>query len=360
LRFESLLIAIFAINIAHATQAWVWNSAVQYKKGKTDSATFAKLAQIEAGSPFVHSQLPRAESSLLRLGYFSKNGDAKLYRVANRNRIVPVFDFTDATSNFAEASVAYDAENGDFNGLARVQLMNIGGTARDFSFGGENSKNYRSAEISYKEPFIFGLNGSLKLSGEFLEYDSTRQRNADLKYIHKLSWEWQYSVGGGYKNEKIFSSLSLGYDSRDKLPLPFKGLFTEATAEFSKFVAAGISGEYYQPFSKNWTVLLASKGFKSEDMFFIGGRNDFIGFPPRSIRAKSYALSEMDFQWHGLKNSALHVFGQTGIYDWERAFTYGLGWEQGISNASIAIYYALLHGLKPMDGLLNMSVKILY
>ncbi|MCL2282322.1 MAG: BamA/TamA family outer membrane protein, partial [Fibromonadales bacterium] len=273
---------------------------------------------------------------------------------------VPVFDLADAMASFAEASFAYDAENNGFSGLARVQLMNIAGTARDFSFGGENSEDFRAAEMSYKEPFIFGLSGSLKLHGEFLEYDSTRQRNADLKYIQKLNWEWQYSVGGGYKNEKIYSSLSLGYDSRDKIPLPFKGLFTEAVAEFSKFIAAGISGEYYQPFSKNWTLLLEAKGFKSDDLFFIGGRNDFIGFPPRSIRAKSYALSEADFQWHGVKNSALHIFGQTGIYDWERVVTYGLGWEQGISNASIAIYYALLHGLKPMDGLLNMSVKILY
>jgi len=346
-------------------EAWVWSSAVQYKKGKTDSVVFAKLAQIEAGNPAVLSQMPRAEGSLLRLGYFSKNGESKLYRIANRNRIVPVFDITDATANYLEVSIAYDAETDDFNGLAMVQLMNIAGTARDFSFGGENSENYRSAEMSYKEPFILGLNGSLKLHGEFLEYDSTRQRNADLKYLHKLNWEWQYSVGGGYKNEKIFSSLSLGYDSRDKVPLPFKGLFTEVTAEFSKFVAAGISGEYYQPVSENWTLLLASKGFKSNDLFFMGGRNDFIGLHPRSVRAKAYGLSEMDFQWHGLKSSALHIYGQNGIYrnnppfrGWERVLAYGLGWEQGISNASIAIYYALLHGLKPMDGLLNMSVKI--
>jgi hypothetical protein len=43
---------------------------------------------------------------------------------------------------------------------------------------------------------------------------------------------------------------------------------------------------------------------------------------------------------------------------WERVLAYGLGWEQGISNAGIAIYYTLMHGMSPMDGLLNMSVKI--
>ena len=359
--------------LIYNNEAWVWSAAVQYKKGKTDSAVFAKLAQIEVGSPVVLSQIPRAQSSLLRLGYFSKNSDAKMYRIANRNRIVPVFDLTDATANFAEASITYDAENSDYNGLLRVQLLNIAGTARDFSFGGENSKNYRLAEISYKEPFILGLNGSLKLHGEFLEYDSTRQRNADLKYFHKLSWEWQYSVGGGYKNDIFFSSLSLGFDSRDKIPLAFKGLFTEISAEFSKFAALGISGEYYQPLSENWTLLLASKGFgmlppkdyAREKLFFVGGKNDFIGLAPRSIRTRAYGVSEMDFQWHGLKNTALHIFGQNGIYrntepftGWEHLLTYGLGWEQGISNASIAIYYALLKGMQPMDGLLNMSMKI--
>ena len=359
--------------LIHNGEAWVWSAAVQYKKGKTDSVVFARLAQIEAGSPVVLSQIPRAQSSLLRLGYFSKNSDAKMYRIANRNIIVPVFDLADATANFAEASITYDAEKSDYNGLLRVQLLNISGTARDFSFGGENSKNYRLAEISYKEPFILGLSGSLKLHGEFLEYDSTKQRNADLKYFQKLGWEWQYSIGGGYKNDNFFSSLSLGYDSRDKVPLAFKGLFTEASAEFSKFAALGISGEYYQPFSENWTLLLASKGlgmlppknYAREDLFFIGGKNDFIGLVPRSIKTRAYAVSEMDFQWHGLKNTVLHIFGQNGIYrntppftGWEHLLTYGLGWEQGISNASIATYYALLQGMQPMDGLLNMSMRI--
>ncbi len=368
-----LAVALYAAPYIESDAAWVWNSAVQYRKGKTDSVVFAKLAQIEAGSPVVLSEVPRAESSLLRLGYFSKNSDAKIYRIANRNSLVPVFDLTDATSNFAEASVAYDAESGDFSGLLRVQLLNILGTARDFSFGGENSENYRLAEMSYKEPFILGLNGSLKLHGEFLEYDSTRQRNADLKYIQKLNWEWQYSVGGGYKNDDLFSSLSLSYDSRDKIPLAFKGLFTEISAEFSKFAAIGLNGEYYQPFSKNWTLLLAAKGFgmlpakdwAKEDLYFVGGRNDFIALPPRSIRTRAYGLSEMDFQWHGLKNSALHIFGQNGIYrnrapfsGWEPVLSYGFGWEQGISNASIAIYYAILSNMRPMEGLLNMSVRM--
>ncbi|MDR2732644.1 MAG: hypothetical protein LBB36_05440 [Fibromonadaceae bacterium] len=354
-------------------EAWVWSGAVLYKEGKTDSAVFAKLVQIEAGSPVVLSQLPRAESSLLRLGYFSKNSDTKLYRIANRNRLVPVFDFTDATVNFAEASFAYDAENGEYNGLMTVQLRNIAGTARDFSFGGENSKNYRSAEMSYKEPFILGLNGSLKLHGEFFEYDSTSQRNADMKYIQKLGWEWQYSVGGGYKNDKWFSSISLDFDSRNKVPLAFKGLAVEMSAEFSEFAALGLNGVYYQPFSKNWTLLMAAKGFgmlpskdyPKNDLFFIGGRNDFIALPPHSIKTRAYGLNEMDFQWHGLRNSALHIFVQNGIYrnrmpftGWENLLAYGTGWEQGVSNASIAIYYALLQGTSPMDGLLNLSVRI--
>lgn len=355
-------------------EVWVWNSAVQYKKGKTDSATFARLAQIKTGSLVELSELPKAERVLLRTAYFTKNSETKLYRIANRNRIIPAFDFADATSNFAEAMVSYDAETEEFNAFLSVQLMNIFGTARDFVFGGENSKNYRRAEISYKEPFILGLNGSLKLYGEFLEYDSTSQRNANLEYIQKFNFEWQYSVGGGYKNKNLYSFLSLGFDSRDKFPLPFKGLFTQFSSEFSEFIALNIIGEYYQPVSKNWTVLFASKGagmlpssknYKKDDLFFIGGKDNFIGLAPRTIKTKSYGVSELDFQWHGLKKSALHLFIQNGIYrnnlplkGWEHVLTYGSGWEQDISNTSIAIYYALVHKTKPVDGLLNLSVKI--
>jgi hypothetical protein len=165
----------------------------------------------------------------------------------------------------------------------------------------------------------------------------------------------------------------LGYDSRDKVPLAFRGLFAEISAEFSEFMAAGLSGAYYQPFSKNWTLLLAAKGFgmlpskdyAREDLFLVGGKNDFIGLAPRSIRTRAYGLTEMDFQWHGLEKTALHIFGQNGIYrnqapfrGWEHILTYGLGWEQGISNASLAIYYALSQGMQPMDGLLNLSLRI--
>ena len=376
-----LILIILVIQVQTSTNAqelisesaWVWNTAVQNKKGKTDSLVFAKLAQIEAGSPVVLSQVPRAEASLLRMEYFSKNGETKFYRIANRNRLVPAFNLTDATASFAEASIAFEAGSDEYNGLVRVQLMNIAGTARDFSLAGENSKNYRSAEIFYKEPFIFGLKGSLKLRGEFVECDSIRQRNADLKYIHNLSWEWQYGVGGGYKNNELFSSLLLRYDNRDKVPLAFKGLFAEMSAEFSKFVAAGFNGAYYQPFSKNWTLLLAEKIFgmlppedyTREDLFLIGGKNDFIGLTPRSIRTRAYGLTEIDFQWHGLEKSALHIFGQNGIYrnrasfrGWKHILTYGFGWEQGISNASLAIYYALSQGMQPMDGLLNLSLRI--
>jgi outer membrane protein assembly factor BamA len=354
--------------------AWVWNSAVLYKKGKTDSSVFARLAQIEMGSPVVLSQIQRAERALMRTNYFEKTGEAKLYRIANRNRLVPAFDLTDATANFAEISLAYDAEAGESNLYLMVQLLNIAGTARDFSLYGEKSENFNSVEISYKEPFIFGTNGSLKVHGEFLEYDSTSQMNADLKYLMKLSFEWQYSIGGGYKNDNLFSSLSLSFDSRDRFPLAFRGLFAEMLSEFSdEFIKGGLSGEYYQPLSKNWTLLLLAKGFgmlppkgyEKGDLFFAGGRNDFVGLAPRSIRTRAYGLSEMDFQWHGIKNSALHIFGQNGIYrnrepfsGWERVLTYGLGWEQRISNASIAIYYALSQGMAPMDGLLNLSMKM--
>jgi outer membrane protein assembly factor BamA len=354
-------------------ESWVWSYAYQLKKGKTDSITFARLSQIEAGSQVVLSQVPRAERSLMRLGYFEKSGEAKLYRIQNRNRLVPVFDLRDAAANFAEASVAYDAESNVSNWRVMAQLLNIAGTARDFSLSGENSSGYRNVEMSYKEPFIFGLSGSLKARGMFSEEDSAKQRNADIAYIQKLGWEWQYSLGGGYKNDMVFSSLSLLYDNRDKIPLPFKGLKAEVSSEFSKFAAIGVCGENYQPVFGKWALLLASQGYgllpskdyEKEDLFSVGGLSNFKAMQPRSLRARAYGLSEMDFQWHGIESSALHIFSQIGVYrnrppfrGWERILAYGLGWEQGISNASIAIYYALLQGAHPIDGLLNMSVRV--
>jgi len=354
--------------------AWVWSYALQLKKGKTDADVFADLSQIQAGSPVVLSQVPRAERSLLRLGYFVKNSEAKLYRIENRNRLVPVFDLADATANFAEASVAYDAATGENNLYLMVQLLNMAGTARDFSLSGENSENYSSVEMSYKEPFIFGPKTSLKLFVFFSEEDTVKQHNINLAYIHKLGWEWQYSVGGGYKNNEVFYSLSLSYDNRDKMPLPFNGLFVEGVTEISKFIALGLRGENYQPFSENWTLLYSAQGhgmlpsngnYEKQDLFSVGGQRDFKSMQPRSLRTRAYGTGEMDFQWHGLRQSALHIFGQLGAYrnerpfsGWERVLAGGLGWEQGISNFSLAIFYAVQYDMHPMDGLLNLSVKM--
>lgn len=389
--------------------AWVWASPALANNcltvcAKTDSATFVKLSNLQVGAPFSLAQIKRVERALLRTGYFSKKNDTKLYRIANRNRIVPVFDFEDATANYAEAAFAYDAESKNSNGYLKINLLNIAGTARDFyiatsrSVGVASGKSravgestpyngtpQTSAEIFYKEPFIFGTNGSLALHGEFLDGDSLTQKKGDLTFSKKLNWEWQYSVGGGMKigeengaeNTKYFSSLKLTYDDRDKMPLPFSGLFVEGSAEFSKFVLSGVKGAYLQPFSDNWTLLLSAQGFgmfpaknyDKVDLFALGGQENFRSLPVKSIYSRTFGLSEIDFEWHGFSNSVLHIFALPGIYrnsssfnanfnGWSKIYAYGFGFEQGVSSASIALYYTLSGKFAPIDGLLNLGVKV--
>lgn len=366
--------------IARGT-AWVWAPAVQKGGGKTRPEVFASLAGLEAGEPVILRDIPRAERRLARLGYYEKQGEQSLYRIARRNRLVVGFPLRDVSSNRLEAALAYDGTGDGWNGNVDLELRNMLGTARDFSFHGENGPLRRAGSLYYKEPRLLGLRWDAKLRGALYEEDSLRERSIEAELVRRLGFEWEYILGGGLGSRDWRSSVGLAYDGRDRLPLPREGRAASALLRIlgprgddttEQRVQMEWQLERLWAFGPDWGMRFTGKGatmVPSRDyggvyLFSIGGRDDFLALRPYSVRTRAYGIVETDWQWVGLKNSALHVFFQPGLYrqrlpqhGWARVYGYGFGWEQAGSAWSVSLYYSLTPDLAPNEGLLNMSVR---
>jgi len=364
--------------------AWVWASAVQAVKGRTQPAVFSRLSGLEAGEPVVLGDLPRAERLLARMGYYEPLGEVRLYRIPGRNRLVPVFSMRDVASNRLEASLAYEAASTGWTGGLDLELRNLAGTARDLNFQAENGDARRSGSLYYKEPDLLGSRWDARLRGELYEEDSLRERLAILEFARRAGFDWEYTVGAGLGSRDWRSTLGLDFDGRDRLPLARDGAYGQGrmqiigprgddttTQRILLDAACGrlwsVGGDWILQLSAQGASLYPSKDYGREYLLALGGRDDFRVLRPRSVRSRAYGLAEADWQWQGMRNAALHVFVQPGLYrarhpshGWLRSWGYGLGWEQAGATWSLTLYYALQQDYGPGEGLFNMSVRTFF
>lgn len=364
--------------------AWVWAPAVQANKGRTLPAVFARLSGLEAGAPVVLGDLPRAERLLARMGYYESLGEVRLYRISGRNRMVPAFPMRDVASNRLEASLAYEANKTGWTGGLDLELRNLAGTARDLRFQAENGDALRSGSLYYKEPDVLGLLWDARLRGELYEEDSLRERSVVLEFARRVGFEWEYTVGAGLGSRDWRSSLGLNLDGRDRLPLPRDGVFGQGKMQImgprggdtttQRILLNAACGRLWSV-GENWIFQLSAQGaslypsmdYNRENLLALGGRDDFRVLRPRSVRSRSYGLAEADWQWQGMRNAALHLFVQPGLYrarqpshGWLRSWGYGLGWEQAGGTWSLTLFYTLQQDYGPGEGLFNMSVRTFF
>lgn len=360
--------------------AWVWASARQVPLGKTDTLVFARLSGLQTGTPVALKDLQRAQRRLARTGYYSSEGEPQLYRIAKRNRLVPVFSLQDQAANQLEALLGYGGEEG-WNGQVMLTLRNIAGTARDLDFQGSRADQQSEGALSYKEPDVLGTGWNLRLQGSVSDIDSVRERSFGVEGSRAIGFEWEYAIGGGAGSRDWRSWLALRYDGRDRLPLPREG--TTLTGQLSWYgprgedtVAQRVAGTLSA--SRLWSLpaqagirfggqaygMLPSEDYAPAYLYAIGGRDDFRALRPRSIRTRAYGISEVDLQWLGIAQSAAHLFFQPGVYrdrspghGWQRVWGYGVGFEQARGSVAVSLYYTLYQEIGLDEGLLNLSVK---
>lgn len=364
--------------------AWVWASPKNKGKTKTNEKIWPKLTGIEEGKPFSLSELKKAETQLLRLGYFEKEREAQLFKEARRNRLIPVFYMKDRPVNHLEGFFSYSSADKEYSGSIDIALLNMIGTARDLYLEGETGQWGRSLLLKYKEPWLFSSAWNGLLRGMIEEDSLTKEALLEIGVSRKIGSDADFAILGGIGNNEWQTSLEFNWLTIDRFILPRSGFSLEGSMTIiqkrdsleNALVALKTKGYYLIPiyrsgvarFSMEASTLLPSKNnYAIEDLFSLGGADSFKGYRNSFFRSRAYGYSECLLEWQAISSTAFQIFYQPGLYrarspehGWKRIYSYGLGISQYRDRWNVSIYYAMNSQTSFLDGLLHLNVKTLF
>lgn len=364
--------------------AWVWADPENTDSSGTKPEVFRKLTGITAGDLVKISDLERSDRKLSRSGYFEKNGDVQMYRDPNRNRIIPVYHMSAASISEAEALLTYSSENEVWEGLVNVNLYNILGTARDLELEGFTGEDSRRLQGYYKEPWILGTNWNLIFRGAFDEDSSTREAYGEVGVSRDIGFDFSVAVFAGMSETEKRSAFELNFVSLDRLVLPrqgtkFNGRLTwnmDRPDSLDNYLKVRGSISHYVPVYGNWIVRAGGQAggtfatdadLARNDLFALGGMDDFKAMDYRFMRTRAYGFSEFALLWQDGYDLSIEGFYMPGLYralrpghGWKREQEYGLAFTQYRKNWNVNFYYALRNGESYLDGIVGVGVKTLF
>lgn len=380
---EATNTAVLLLELSRGS-AWVWGPAENMDSTGTKPEVFRKLTGLEVGSYVSPRDLERANYKLARVGYFEEVGKPRMYRDAYRNRIIPVFNMRAAAMSEAEALLTYSSETDLWEGNVNVSLYNILGTARDLQLEGYTAADSRRLDVSYKEPWIFGSNWNVIARGYFDEDSSTREAYGEVGISRDIGFDFSIGVFVGIGDNEKTSSLELTYTSLDRFALPRSGtkFYGLASWNFSRpdsldhYLKVRGSLVRYVPVYANWItrfsgaaggIFAPDADLDRQDLFALGGMNDFRGMDYRFLRSRAYGYTEFALLWQDGYDLSIEGFYMPGLYraprpdhGWKREQEYGLAFTQYRKNWSVNFYYALRNGESYLDGIVGVGVKTLF
>lgn len=378
---------------------YVWAPPENLDSGGTDRAVFATLSGIVAGEAVSLTDLERSQRKLSRIGYYEPTAPVRLYRDPSRNRIVPAFSMRRASVSQAEGVLTYSSEDNVWEGKLDVNLMNIAGTARDLHLEGFTGENSRHLAGGYKEPWILGTAWNVVVRGNFdeetldaetSESDSTSGESIERVIVGEVGvtrdFGFDFSIGVyfGISEDDKHSSFELSYVSLDRFVLPRDGMrfdgsltwrmdrpdsldnYLGATAKAVVYCA--LYGNFIARFTGAAGGIFPSGSvLRRQDMFALGGLDDFKGLQYRSLRSRAYGFSELAVLWQDGYDLSIEAFYLPGLYrrtlsghGWAREQDYGIGFTQYRKNWSANIYYALRNGCDFLEGIIGFGIKTLF
>lgn len=383
IQVDSSLVGFTRVILDRGT-AWVWASPENKSQSKTKKDLWPKLSGIKEGAPFSLSHLGKAETQLLRLGYYEKEAPTQLFRQARRYRLVPVFFMKDRAINHAEAFFSYSSVDKEYSGSLEIALLNIMGTARDLYIEGETGEWGRSLSIKYKEPWIFSTEWSGLLRGAIEEDSLSKDALLEIGLSRMIFWDIDFAFFGGIGDDEWTTALELRYLKLDRFILPRSGISMDGGMKIlqkrdsvqNATMALQAEGYYLLPFFGNGVLrfsissgalLPVKRDFAIENLFELGGVESFKGYRKGFFRSRAYGWSECLFEWQTVSETAFQIFYQPGIYKarspehgWKDVYSYGLGLSQYRDRWNISIYYALHSAAPFLEGLLHLNVKTVF
>lgn len=361
----------------------------------TTDRTARRLSGLATGGRFDANEIDRAVSRLLRSGLFT---DAALAGVATSGGTA-VFVVREPRYNNLSGALGYNQgarQAGWLAGSADLELRNIAGTARQFSFHWERLREFTSGlRASYREPWVLGSPlGALLAIRHAIQDSLFVQTGGEVLFTVPLGD--QLTVGAGGSAERTvpgsqlavrrslrYSSLwtvqgdhrallqgSPGWKYRLQLEYGRKRYYSpEAQLTVGRIE---LDGQWSRPLSGKQAINLAIHGralASSEhpaprtDQYFLGGAGTVRGFFEQQFTASQLAWFNAEYRLAAAAGFELYPFLDCGyLRDRDRDLDrfragYGIGMRLDTRLGRIQIDYGLGQGDSPSAGKVHLILR---
>ncbi len=313
---------------------------------KTDSSLVVKTSRLHKGNTFREEELQRAVRYLSNSGLFENVLEPGV--VAGEkgavDLILPVEEKN--RSNLFQGAFGFSRkDDGDYrvNGSVDLELGNIAGTGRDFSFRWLNDgEGYSMTELLYAEPFLFSSPLDLEVEMKQVVYDTLYDMVSAGLYLG-LPVGTELSVtagvagdrnlpGGGEIERSSRQRYRLGLSGRAGNDVRFR-IHLEGAYRKSFLSAGGSESENQLLYRLDCTLdrrtigrqsfnarLFSEAVFSTGDvqvaeMYTLGGAKTLRGYRENQFRGERIGLLKLEYRFGG--ESRLFLFDDIGA--WYRA-----------------------------------------
>ncbi|NLB62843.1 MAG: BamA/TamA family outer membrane protein [Fibrobacter sp.] len=368
----------------HKGEAWLWDYAQSQNNVGVKPENLSKMALIKRGEPANLASLEASRRLLARRAYFHVGDSVQLFRQADRNLLIPVFDLESRAHSSVEGFFMYAQDDFEkkWQSWLRLDLRNIGGAGRDFSLWGRQLDDTRELQLHWLEWALFSTHLDLNLDLH-IEADSVENH---WGFHGALGWQydynWHFSMGYLARTmEKTRASqggeVSVVYDSRDQVPLTRSGLRWESQNQWWQrpngankgYFSTHWRGELYYPLAQSLSAKLdlryqtlwpRKNNYNSRELFKLGGEI-LPGYWPNSILSPQFALLNVSLHKY-FSQTALGAFAEIACLrtlnpGLDLLWDYGVSLEQNQRGITVFMQIAWARESSFLEALLSLGVR---
>ncbi len=297
-------------------------------------------------------------------------------------------------SNEIQAAFAFlpktEEQQTEYSGLTYINIKNLFGTLRQVKALWAKNIYRTNYEISYIEPYLFGLGINLGCAINHETRDTTYAKTnfnifTDISVqdnlILRFESGYELVVPGISDIDRVqtyWAGNGISFDSRDKSINPRKGIYAQLTNRIGrkmiKYQAAHLVAKTYfdselvLPFTNkfNLTFLLNGRNLYTSDtvnffdLFYLGGSRTLRGYQEEAFSSTRVFWLNNELRWLTDKESRFFPFYDIGIFlkdqQYETKMSYGLGLRVGSRIGLFGIDYGLAFGENPLNGKVHLSL----
>lgn len=382
----------------------------------TSADVILREIKVKSGDIYYPEYNKLLTAKLNRLRFFEPVSDPEFYFNEANEGILKITVKEANTNNFdgiiGFIPPAQNEDAGYLTGLVNINMRNLFGTGRNFSFKWQQlDRNSQELDLRYLEPFLFGLplNMSPRLYqrkqdtiyvDRFIELTADYQTNENFSFSATVASQsiiptmFEKPVFTVYNSSIITGGVGLRYDTRDDPISPVSGInFFSSFSISNKKINGPV--EFITPnqvlqvnlkkinfdfdlfleiFNRNVLALgvsvreIQGDFIEESDYFKLGGNSTLRGYREEQFRGNRVAWSNIEYRFLISRRSYLFAFFDSGYYlvngdeskkivetsAFKNGYGFGMSFETGIGLLSVS--YALASGEGFSDGKIHFGI----